>query len=106
MSVSIKGICERDHGHIVRYYVDLRELVATAYEAFGLGYQIRTNVGLKELCSVVLVKEMVKPAHITRTRWDNRFMNEEQVEYACIDALVCFEIEKLLNASGYGCNWL
>ncbi|KAK4726811.1 hypothetical protein R3W88_031728 [Solanum pinnatisectum] len=83
-----------------------KELVATACEEFGLGYQIRTNAGLKELCSVVLLKEMVKPAHITRSRWDNRFLNEEQVEYACIDAFVCFEIEKRLNASGYGCNWL
>ncbi|XP_006356752.1 Werner Syndrome-like exonuclease [Solanum tuberosum] len=97
---------ERDHGLIVSYSVDLRELVATAYEAFGLGYQIRTNAGLKELCSVILLKEMVKPAHITRSKWDYRFLNEEQVEYACFDAFVCFEIEKRLNASGYGCNWL
>ncbi|KAH0773486.1 hypothetical protein KY290_010623 [Solanum tuberosum] len=97
---------ERDHGLIVSYSVDLKELAATAYEAFGLVYQIRKNVGLKELCSVVLLKEMVKPAHITRSRWDYRFLNEEQVEYACIDAFVCFEIEKRLNASGYGCNWL
>ncbi|TMW96426.1 hypothetical protein EJD97_007378 [Solanum chilense] len=97
---------ERDHGVIVSFSVDLRELASTAYEAFGLGYQIRTNAGLKELCSVVLAKEMVKPAHITRSRWDNRYLSEEQVEYACIDAFVCFEIEKRLNASGYGVNWL
>ncbi|XP_049397757.1 Werner Syndrome-like exonuclease [Solanum stenotomum] len=97
---------ERDHGLIVSYSVDLRELAATAYEAFGLVYQIRKNARLKELCSVVLLKEMVKPAHITRSRWDYRFLNEEQVEYACIDAFVYFEIEKRLNTSGYGCNWL
>lgn len=97
---------ERDHDLRVSYSVDLRELAATAYEAFGMVYQIRTNAGLKELCSVVLGKEIVKPSHITRSRWDNQFLNEEQVQYACLDAFVSFEIEKRLNASGYVCNWL
>ncbi|KAJ8551496.1 hypothetical protein K7X08_021511 [Anisodus acutangulus] len=59
---------ERDHGLQASYSVDLRELAATAYEAYGMGDRIRRNAGLKELCSVVL----------TTSRWDYQWLNDEQ----------------------------
>ncbi|CAN4123829.1 unnamed protein product [Withania somnifera] len=97
---------ERDHGLHVSYSVDLRELATTAYEGYGMGNQINSSAGLKELCSAVLGKEIVKPRHVSTSGWDDEWLNEEQVKYACLDAFVSFEIEKRLNAAGYGCNWL
>lgn len=39
-----------------------------------------------------------KPTEIGRSRWDARYLSEEQVQYACIDAHISFEIGKALNA--------
>ncbi|KAK4412788.1 hypothetical protein Salat_2926000 [Sesamum alatum] len=59
------------------------------------------NAGLKGLSSFVLGREMEKPRRVTTSRWDNRWLTAEQVQYACIDAFVSFEIGRILNASDY-----
>ncbi|KAK4412791.1 hypothetical protein Salat_2926300 [Sesamum alatum] len=76
--------------------VDLRTLVAVKYRRRDL-----INAGLKELARVVLQKEVEKPREVTMSRWDNRWLTAEQVQYACVDAFVSFEIGKILYASDY-----
>lgn len=55
--------------------------------------------GLKDLASLVLDKEVDKPRWVTLSGWDNRRLTYDQVEYACFDAFVCFEMGRMLNAS-------
>ncbi|XP_073158328.1 3'-5' exonuclease-like [Henckelia pumila] len=74
--------------------VDLRDLAAYEYDRREL-----KSKGLKDLASLVLGKEMEKPRWVTMSRWDNRQLTYDQVEYACIDAFVCFEMGRMMNAS-------
>ncbi|KAL0428433.1 UNVERIFIED_CONTAM: hypothetical protein Slati_3018100 [Sesamum latifolium] len=74
--------------------VDLRSLAAAEY-----GRRELKNAGLKQLASLVLGKEVEKPKRVTMSRWDNQWLTPPQVQYACIDAFVCFEIGRILNAS-------
>ncbi|XP_057770456.1 3'-5' exonuclease-like [Salvia miltiorrhiza] len=74
--------------------VDLRELAAARYERRDL-----KNSGLKSLAALVLGKDVQKPKSITMSRWDNQWLTPTQVRYACVDAFVCFEIGRVLNAS-------
>lgn len=74
--------------------VDLRELAATHY-----GRRELKNSGVKTLTSLVLEKEVHKPKNVTMSRWDNMWLTPIQVRYACVDAFVCFEIGRILNAS-------
>ncbi|KAL0346131.1 UNVERIFIED_CONTAM: hypothetical protein Sradi_4444400 [Sesamum radiatum] len=74
--------------------VDLRSLAAAEY-----GRRELKNAGLKQLASLVLEKEVEKPKRVTMSRWDNEWLTPTQVQYACIDAFVCFEIGRILNAS-------
>lgn len=89
---------QRDHriGYNART-VDLRRLAAKVYETKEL-----KNAGLKTMARIVLGKEMEKPKWVTRSRWDNRRLTADQVEYACIDAFVSSEIGRVLNASVFG----
>lgn len=75
--------------------VDLRDLAANAY-----GRRELANSGVKTLARIVLEKEVEKPKSVTMSRWDNPWLNHAQVKYACVDAFVCFEIGRILNASG------
>lgn len=75
--------------------VDLRNLAAEKY-----GMKELNNAGLKELARVVLGREVEKPRRITMGRWDYRWLTPDQVQYACVDAFVSFEIGRRLNASG------
>ncbi|KAL0383398.1 UNVERIFIED_CONTAM: hypothetical protein Scaly_0627100 [Sesamum calycinum] len=59
------------------------------------------NAGLKGLSSFVLRRELEKPQRVTMSRWDNRWLTADQVQYACVDAFVSFEIGRILNASDY-----
>ncbi|KAL6523312.1 hypothetical protein OROGR_016915 [Orobanche gracilis] len=76
--------------------VDLRQLAAARY-----GQNFLKNVGLQELASLVLEKEVEKPRNVTMSRWDDRWLSDDQVQYACIDAFVSFEIGRILNASRF-----
>lgn len=48
--------------------------------------------GLKTLAMEFLNKEMEKDKKITRSRWGNERLSRLQVEYACIDAFVSFQL--------------
>ncbi|XP_073015727.1 3'-5' exonuclease-like [Primulina eburnea] len=73
--------------------VDLRDLAA--YELLNMDLKCK---GLKDLASVVLNKVVDKPMWVTLSRWDNRRLTYDQVEYACLDAFVCSEMGRMLNA--------
>ncbi|EXC30709.1 Werner Syndrome-like exonuclease [Morus notabilis] len=80
-----------DHGLTVRNAVDLGDLAAREYDDPGM-----KNRGLKDLARIVRGMEIEKPKRITMGRWDNRWLTCEQVQYACVDAFVSFEIGKKL----------
>ncbi|CAH1445562.1 unnamed protein product [Lactuca virosa] len=71
--------------------MDLRALVTEKYNRPDLG-----NVGLKGLTRIVLGKELIKQKIVSKSRWDNRRLSPAQVEYACIDAFLSFEIGRIL----------
>ncbi|XP_059668278.1 3'-5' exonuclease-like [Cornus florida] len=85
-----------DHGLVVATTVDLRGLAAAEY-----GLRELRNSGLKELARRVLGKELEKPRRITMSRWDNEWLTADQVQYACLDAFLSFEIGRCLNAAGF-----
>nr|GEX54430.1 Werner syndrome-like exonuclease [Tanacetum cinerariifolium] len=70
------------------------ELTSLAVEAFGA--KELKNAGLKGLTNWVLGKELVKPKIISRSRWDNAWLTLDQVQYACVDAFLSFEIGRSL----------
>ncbi|KAK6127203.1 hypothetical protein DH2020_039046 [Rehmannia glutinosa] len=74
--------------------VDLRSLAADRY-----GNTELKRAGLKSLARVVLEKDVEKPKRVTMSRWDNQWLTPPQVQYACVDAFVCFEIGRILDAS-------
>ncbi|KAL3655941.1 hypothetical protein CASFOL_000337 [Castilleja foliolosa] len=76
--------------------VDLRMLAADKYGRQGLN-----RAGLKTLASFVLGKEMEKPKRVRRSNWARRWLTDEQVDYACVDAFVSFEIGRVLKAYNY-----
>ncbi|KAL3639656.1 hypothetical protein CASFOL_014624 [Castilleja foliolosa] len=77
--------------------VDLRGLAAEKY-----GRRDLKQAGLKGLAAIVLHKEFEKPKRVTMSRWDNQWLTPHQVQYACVDAFVCFEIAKNLLGSSSG----
>ncbi|KAK3024355.1 hypothetical protein RJ639_043681 [Escallonia herrerae] len=80
-----KLIC--DYGLSVANFVDICGLAAEVYGAREL-----KSAGLKVLAQRVLGKELVKPKRVTMSRWDNPWLTPAQVQYACIDAFLSFEI--------------
>ncbi|KAB1222804.1 Werner Syndrome-like exonuclease [Morella rubra] len=75
--------------------VDLRDLVEEEW-----GIRELRNAGLKQLAWEVLGKDIQKPRRVTLSRWDNERLSHAQVQYACLDAFLSFEIGRFLNASG------
>ena len=57
------------------------------------------NAGIKRLAEEILGKEVEKPKYVARSRWDNAYLSDAQVHYACVDAFVSFEVGRCLNAS-------
>ncbi|GJW23711.1 Werner syndrome-like exonuclease [Tanacetum coccineum] len=80
-----------DYGIMVGRIEDLRDL---AVEEFG-AKELR-NAGLKGLTSWVLGKELDKPKYVTMSRWDQAWLTLDQVQYACVDAYLSFEIGRTL----------
>lgn len=79
---------QRDHGLCVNT-MDLRFLVADELQC----------ASMETLASDVLGLDGVeKRGDIAKSRWDVRHLSEEQVQYACVDAHVSFEIGKVLKA--------
>ncbi|KAL8489219.1 hypothetical protein ACS0TY_025212 [Phlomoides rotata] len=88
---------QRDHkiGYNAKT-VDLRRLAVDGHKMEDLKY-----AGLKTMARIVLGKEIEKPKRVTRSRWDDRRLTADQVQYACIDAYVSFEIGRVLNAPAF-----
>ncbi|KAL4557078.1 hypothetical protein LXL04_035248 [Taraxacum kok-saghyz] len=80
-----------DHNLVAAKTADLRALAAEMY-----GLRELKNSGIKDLTRRVLGKEMNKPKGITMSRWDNQWLSSAQVQYACIDAFLSFEIGRIL----------
>ncbi|GMH18657.1 hypothetical protein Nepgr_020498 [Nepenthes gracilis] len=96
VGVEISGDVEKllgDYDLTVSNTVDLACLAA---DRRGL----RRNAGLKELAREVLGFEVEKPMQVTRSTWDDVCLSCEQIQYACVDAFVSFEIGRRLGASG------
>ncbi|KAH7843536.1 hypothetical protein Vadar_017865 [Vaccinium darrowii] len=84
-----------DYGLTVANAIDLRVLAAESY-----GVRELRNAGLKNLARQVLGVELVKPRSVTMSRWDAEYLYPSQVQYACVDAFVSFEIGRCLNSAG------
>ncbi|KAL3743768.1 hypothetical protein ACJRO7_018954 [Eucalyptus globulus] len=82
-----------DFGLVVSRVVDLRGLAVGRWRNPSLGY-----MGLKKLVKVVLRKDLEKPKEITLSHWDEKTLTARQVEYACLDAFVTFELGMALQA--------
>lgn len=82
----------RDYSLVVANFVELRNLAA---ERFG---EHMRRGGLKALALSVPGKDLEKPRKITMSRWNSFRLTPQQVQYACIDAFVSFEIGRILNA--------
>ncbi|KAK1550482.1 hypothetical protein Q3G72_019801 [Acer saccharum] len=85
---------EEDYNLRVGNRVDLRGLAADALETVGL-----RNAGLKSLSKEVLGLEISKPKVITMGRRDYQWLSAAQIQYACLDGFVSFEIGRTLNAA-------
>ncbi|GAB4843973.1 hypothetical protein Ancab_013937 [Ancistrocladus abbreviatus] len=83
---------EEDWDLEVSNWVDLSRLAA---ERMGM----RRNAGLKELAREVLGVEVEKPRNVTLSRWDRQELWYDQIQYACVDAFMSFEIGRRLNAA-------
>ncbi|KAK9070372.1 hypothetical protein SSX86_010774 [Deinandra increscens subsp. villosa] len=70
---------------------DVRTLAAEAYGSRDL-----KNAGIKTLTSRILGREVNKPKGVTMSRWDSEWLTPSQVQYACIDAFLSFEIGRVL----------
>lgn len=85
-----------DHNLRVGNVVDLAVLAARVLNTREL-----RNAGIKRLAREVLGREVEKPKHVARSRWDTDWLSDAQVHYACVDAFVSFEVGRSLNASAY-----
>ena len=70
--------------------VDISDLVADKIHG------TRTGMGLKQLAQVVLNVNVAKPREVTMSRWDAEWLSFQQIQYACIDAFLSYEIGKTL----------
>ncbi|KAL5546803.1 hypothetical protein UlMin_006490 [Ulmus minor] len=57
--------------------------------------------GLKSLASRVLGLKLEKPRRVALSGWDNRWLSDKQIEYACADAWASFEIGRCFRAWEY-----
>ncbi|KAL5058103.1 hypothetical protein RYX36_029707 [Vicia faba] len=83
-----------DYNISVANYVDLRNLAAQVLEDPAM-----LMFGIKRLAERVLGKIVEKPQRITRSRWDNPWLNVDQVKYAAVDAYISFEIGRRLYSN-------
>ncbi|KAL5743260.1 hypothetical protein ACOSQ2_026376 [Xanthoceras sorbifolium] len=92
---------EKDYNLSVGNVIDLRTLTA---QVLGLDMKVWKQAGLKGLSERVLKKKVEKIKEIQLSNWDDRRLSSDQVQYACIDAFVSFEIARTLKA-GSSLSW-
>ncbi|KAH7556836.1 hypothetical protein ACOSP7_026110 [Xanthoceras sorbifolium] len=85
---------EKDYNLNFGNVIDLRTLAA---QVRGEHMKEWKQVGLKGLSEKVLQKKIEKPKEIQLSKWDNRSLSSAQVQYACVDAFVSFEIGRTLK---------
>lgn len=98
VGVGIEADAEKlvgDHELVVKRAVDLADLTADGG---------RRNLGLKEMARTVMGVEVVKPKSVTMSRWDAEWLSYQQIQYACVDAFLSFEIGRRLLASSSDSN--
>jgi hypothetical protein len=81
------------YGLEVSKVLDLRDLAANSL------YRPRPELrsaGLKGMALAVMGAHIAKPREVTMSDWEAPSLSREQVEYACIDAYVSFEVGRLL----------
>ncbi|KAF4389084.1 hypothetical protein F8388_026813 [Cannabis sativa] len=81
--------------------------VTTCVDLGGLAAEVTgnrsmKNVGLKGLAREFLQLNMEKPRNVALSNWDVRWLSSDQVQYACTDAFVSFEIGRVLQAWKWG----
>ena len=77
---------------------NVRDLRPLAVERLSRAfYPDVSQAGLATLARHVLGVAVEKPQWITRSRWDDRRLTKEQVQYATIDAFLSYEIGRQLN---------
>lgn len=86
-----------DYNLKVSNAVDLRSMAAEQLRNPSL-----RKAGLKSLAMAVLHESVEKPKRVTMSRWDQEWLNYDQVQYACLDAFLSSEIGRFLNASSSG----
>jgi len=57
------------------------------------------NAGLTALAKEVLDVDYNKPRTITMSNWAKEQLSDAQIQYACIDAFLSFEIGRCLGAA-------
>ncbi|XWS53493.1 hypothetical protein CRYUN_Cryun10bG0006000 [Craigia yunnanensis] len=76
------------HGLSVSRLVDARDVAA---ERSGMSRQL----SMEKLAKIFLgADEVKKPKRVGVSAWDTRWLSLEQVQYACVDAYVSFELGK------------
>jgi ribonuclease D len=88
-------------GDVRRLSEDCGLAVANAVELRHVAVEVLArpdlrNAGLKALTREVMGVHIDKPKRLTMSKWDERRLTMEQVQYACIDAFVSYEIGRLL----------
>ncbi|KAI9160293.1 hypothetical protein LWI28_006880 [Acer negundo] len=88
---------ERSYNLSVGNAIDLRTLAAEQVQVFGMNMMELKQAGLKGLSERILGKKLEKPKQIQLSNWDDRKLSSDQVQYACLDAFVSFEIARKLK---------
>ncbi|KAM7463242.1 hypothetical protein LguiA_031363 [Lonicera macranthoides] len=81
------------YGLEVQNTVDLRGLAADRTGKDGM-----RSRGLVNIAKEVLGKDFEKPKKVSRSNWAANWLSLVQIQYACVDAFVSFEIGKKLKA--------
>ncbi|KAF7096068.1 hypothetical protein CFC21_098074 [Triticum aestivum] len=90
------GRLSDDYGLEVANAVDLRDLAADEMRRPWL-----RQAGLKDVAGVVMGANLQKPRRVTMGPWDACRLSQEQIQYACIDAFVSFEVGRKLLTGDY-----
>lgn len=81
-----------DYGLRVAKTVDLRDMAPREMK----------KAGLKTMAQDLLGKDVQKPKTISRSRWDYLWLTSAQVQYACLDAFLSYEIGRRLSVKPQG----
>ncbi|KAK0597930.1 hypothetical protein LWI29_029994 [Acer saccharum] len=90
---------ERSYNLSVGNAIDLRTLAAEQVQVLGMNMMELKQAGLKDLSERILGKKLEKPKQTRLSNWDDRKLSSDQVQYACLDSFVSFEIARTLKTN-------